>query len=224
MAFIGMRHVVGCEFDSHTEGSEPTYKSGAGFDVGKAITGNLTISRNDNPLRADDGIAEDDNGITGIDLELGLDDLLEEIQDKLGLLKAVSAGTPAVTTYYESDASSKDVGVGYMRVRQKNNTITFQAIWIYKIKFSRNSESSQTKGESIEWQTPTISGHCVGLNVDDDDDRKYRKIRNFDTESAAAAYLDGLANISRTRSANPPGRGELPPGLFPVNRREERKS
>ena len=84
-----------------------------------------------------------------------------------------------------------------MRVRQKNNTITFQAIWIYKIKFSRNNESSQTKGESIEWQTPTISGHCVGLNVDNDDDRKYRKIRNFDTESAAAAYLDGLANISR---------------------------
>jgi len=200
MAFIGMRHVVGCELDSHTAGSEPSYKTGAGFDIGKAITGNLTINRNDNPLRADDGIAEDDNGIIGMDLELGLDDILEDVQDKMGMIKKVDTlvDSTTVTTYYDTSASSKDIGVGYMRVRRKNGATVYQAIWIYKTKFAKNSENAQTKGESIEWQTPTINGRCVGLDVDGSGDQTFRKIRNFATEDAAGAWLDSQANISRT--------------------------
>lgn len=197
MAFIGMRHVVAAEFDSHTAGSAPTYKSG-GWDVGKAINGNLTINRNENPLRADDTIAEDDNGIIGMDLELGLDDILEEIQAKMGLLKEVTAGSPSVTTYYDTSATSKDVGVGYMRVRRKNGTTKYQTVWIYKTKFSVNSENSQTKGESIEWQTPTINGRCVGLDTDGSGDLTFREKRIFSSASDAASYLDSKANITRT--------------------------
>lgn len=197
MAFIGMRHVVAAEFDSHTAGSAPTYKSG-GWDVGKAINGNLTINRNDNPLRADDTIAEDDNGVIGMDLELGLDDILEDIQAKMGLLKEVTAGSPSVTTYYDTSATSKDVGVGYMRVRRKNGATKYQTVWIYKTKFSVNSENSQTKGESIEWQTPTINGRCVGLDIDGSGELTFREKRIFDSASDAASYLDSKANITRT--------------------------
>jgi hypothetical protein len=71
MAFIGMRHVVVAKVATHSAGSEPTYS--AGMVAGKAITGNLTINRNNNPLYADDVIAEDDNGITSMELELGLE-------------------------------------------------------------------------------------------------------------------------------------------------------
>ena len=197
MAFIGMRHVVAAEFDSHTAGSAPTYKS-TGWDVGKAINANLTITRNNNPLYADDEIAEDDNGITGMTVELGLDDITEDVQDKMGLLKAVTAGSPSVTTYYETSAPAKDIGVGYMRVRRKNGTTKYQTVWIYKTKFSINNESSQTKGENIEWQTPTIDGKCVGLDIDGSGEVTFREKRVFDTESAAATYLDGKANITRT--------------------------
>ena len=198
MAFIGMRHVVGCELDSHTDGSEPTYKSGKGFDIGMAITGNLTITRNDNPLRADDTIAEDDNGISAMELELGVDDLLEETLAKMGIMKEVSTGSPSVTTYYDTSAPSKDIGVGYMRVRRKAGSTVYQAIWIYKSKFSKNAENAQTKGETIEWQTPTVNGRCVGLDIDGSGDLSYRKIQNFTSESAAGTWLDGLASITRT--------------------------
>ena len=85
MAFIGMRHVVAAPVSAHTPGAEPTY--GTGFDVGMAITGNLTINRNNNPLYADDVIAEDDNGITGMELELGVDDLTDEIEANMARLK-----------------------------------------------------------------------------------------------------------------------------------------
>lgn len=194
MAFIGMRHVVVAKLTSYTAGSEPTYSTG--MVAGKAITGNLTINRNDNPLYADDVIAEDDNGITGMDLELGLDDLDEDTQDYIGLLKKVTAGTPSVTTYYENSAAAHVVGVGYMRVRRKNGATTFQGVWIYKTLFSKNSENSQTKGETIEWQTPTVNGRCMGLSVDSTGEATFRKIRNFDTEEDAEDWLNGLAGIS----------------------------
>lgn len=196
MAFIGMRHVVMAKIASHTPGTEPTYS--AGKVAGKAITGNLTINRNDNPLYADDVIAEDDNGITSMELELGVDDLDEETQAYIGLLEEVETGTgtTAVTTYYENAAAANDVGVGYMRVRRKAGVTTFQGIWIYKTLFSKNAENSQTKGESIEWQTPTLNGRCMGLNVDGGNEPTFRKIRNFTTEAAAEEWLDGLAEIS----------------------------
>lgn len=200
MAFIGMRHVVAAKIASHTAGSEPTYS--AGKVIGKAITGNLTINRNANPLYADDVIAEDDNGITSMELELGLDDLLEDVQAYMGLLteKTTGSGTSAVTTYYESAKAANDVGLGYIRVRRKNGVTTYQAVWIYKALFSKNAENSQTKGETIEWQTPTVIGRCMGLVVESDDGEPiFRKIQNFDTEAAAEAFLDDLAEIT------PPG-------------------
>ena len=200
MAFIGMRHVVGAVFESHTPGSEPTYESGSGFDVGGAISGNLTINRNTNDLFYDDHLGESDNGISSMELELGLDDLLEEIQAKMGLLKAVStgSGTSAVTTYYETSGASKPIGLGYIRVRRKNGATKYQALWIYKTTFSQNAENAQTKGETIEWQTPTINGKCAGLDTDSSGDYNFRKRQIFDSAAAAEAWLDGLAGITRT--------------------------
>lgn len=195
MAFIGMRHVVIARVASHTPGSEPTYS--AGMVAGKAITGNLTINRNNNPLYADDVIAEDDNGITSMELELGLDDLLEDVQEYMGLLekKTTGTGSDAVDTYFDTDDSASDVGVGYIRVRRKNGVTKFQALWIFSALFSIESENSQTKGETIEWNTPTANGRCKGLDVDGSGKRKFRKRRLFDTESDAVEFLDGIAQL-----------------------------
>ena len=197
MAFIGMRHVVAAPVSAHTPGAEPTY--GTGFDVGMAITGNLTINRNNNPLYADDVIAEDDNGITGMELELGVDDLTDEVEANMGIAEKVTtgSGTSEVTTYYDSDKPSKDLGIGYLRVRRKNGVTSYQGIWIYKSKFSKNAENAQTKGESIEWQTPTVNGRCSGLSVDSSGTLKFRKRRTFETEADCNTWLDGLAGITR---------------------------
>lgn len=195
MAMIGMRHVVVVELDSHTAGAEPTYKQ-TGKVAGKAITGNLTLTHNDNPLYADDAIAEEDNGLNEMSLELGLDDLSEDVQDYIGILKKVTAGTPAVTTYYQNSKAAKAMGVGYIRVRRKGGTTTYQAVIIYKVMFRIENESTTTKGQSIEWQTPTVTGRCMGLDIDSSGEVTYRKIQNFETYSDAESYLNTFASIS----------------------------
>ena len=198
MAFIGMRHVVAAPVSAHTAGAEPTY--GTGFDVGMAITGNLTITRNNNPLYADDVIAEDDNGITAMELEIGVDDLSDETEAKMGLVKEVTTGTgsSATTVYYDTDEPSDDIGIGYARVRRKGGVTTFQGVWVYKAKFSKNAENSQTKGESIEWQTPTVNGRCAGISVSSTGELTFRKKQNFSDEEDCYDWLDGLAGITRT--------------------------
>lgn len=198
MAIIGMRHVVAAEIDTYTAGAEPTYKTG--FDVGMAITGNLTINRNSNPLYADDTIAEDDNSITSMELELGIDDLDNDAQVGLGLVeeKTTGTGTSAVTVYYDTDEPTKNVGVGYMRVRRKRGVDVFQAVWTFSTRFGMSSENTQTKGENVEWQTPTINGRFVGLDVDGTGIYKFRKRQDFTTAAAAAAWLDSQAGITRT--------------------------
>lgn len=196
MAYIGMRHVVAAKITSHTDGSAPTY--GTGMVIGKAILGNLTINRGTNPLYADDAIAEDDNGITSADLELGMDDLLEDAQEYLGITKKVTTGegTSAVTKYLDTGNAANDVGVGYIRVRVKNGETKFQTVWNYSAKFGITAENSATKGEAIEWQTPTVTGRLKGLLVDSSGDITYREKRIFDGYSDAVAYLNSLANIT----------------------------
>lgn len=198
MAFIGMRHVVCAQVDEHTAGSEPTYTSD-GMDVGRAISANLTINRNSNPLYADDVLAEDDNGITSMELELAVDDITDDVKAYMGIVKAVTTGTgTTVTTYYDTSDSSNPCGLGYIRVRRKSDVTTYQAVWIYKAMFTVNSEASQTKAESVEWQTTTINARCAGLAITGTGEMTFRAVQNFTTESAAAAWLDAKAGITRT--------------------------
>lgn len=195
MAFIGLRYPVCAQVATHTEGSEPTYS--AGKVIGKAIQANLTITRNDNPLYADDTIAEDDNGITGMSLELGLDDITEEVQVyMLGTVKETTGTTASVDTYLDSDASAPPVGVGYIRVRRKGGVTSYQGVWIYKATFGYTDESAQTKGESIEWQTPTVTGRCVGISRTSTGRLDFRARQIFSTEADAMAWLNAKAGIT----------------------------
>lgn len=193
MAFIGMRHVVAAPITTETAGSALVY--GTGMVIGKAIQGNVTWDKNDNPLYADDAIAETDNGITGGSIELGLDDLLDDARVLLLGDTAVTVSS-SVTEYEQTDDSAPNVGVGYMRVRRKNGSTTYQAVWIHKAQFAEESENAQTKGENIEWQTPTVNGKIMGVVNDSSGKTKYRRRANFTTEADAAAWLDAKANIS----------------------------
>ena len=123
MAFIGMRHVVAAKVATETPGQALTYD--AGMVVGKAIQGNLTWNRNDNPLYADDAIAENDNGVTGGSIELGTDDLLDAVRAYLlgDEVVTVGSGTSKTTEYETTDEPAPYVGFGYVRVRIKNGRI-----------------------------------------------------------------------------------------------------
>lgn len=193
MAYIGMQHVVGATITTETEGSPIVY--GTGMVLGKAISGNITWERSDNPLRADDGIAENDNGITGGELELGVDDLTDEAKAYV-LGETKKDGTQGAPDVYETtDAAAPYMGVGYVRVRRKAGVTKYEALWILKTQFGIQNEEAQTKGETIEWQTPTLNGLIFGVQNDATLVTKYREHATFTTLAEAVAWLDAKANI-----------------------------
>ena len=198
MAFIGMRHVVAATIATETPGAALTYD--AGMVVGKAIQGNLTWNRNDNPLYADDADAENDNGATGGSIELVTDDLLDAVRAYLLGDEAISVGTgTSATTEYEStDEPAPYVGFGYMRVRVKNGVTSYQAVWYHKAQFGETNENAQTKGQTIEWQTPTLTGRIMGVNDNAAGKIRFRRRATFDNAADATAWLDAKAGITTT--------------------------
>lgn len=192
MAFIGMRHVVAATIAAHTDGSEPTYNEGV--VVGRAMTANLTINRANNPLRADDVDAEDDNGITGMQIQVGVDDVSEDVQAYLGLLEEVNE--QGSTYYLETAAAAKYAGWGYMRVRRYKGVTSYQGIWVYKSLFGIGTENVETKQETINWQTPVLEGKAEALQTRGTGEPVFRKKANFQTAAACIAWLNGLANIA----------------------------
>ena len=166
--------------------------------MGKAIQGNLTWNRNDNPLYADDAIAENDNGATGGRIELGTDDLLDAVRAYLlgDEVVTVGSGTSETTEYETTDEPAPYVGFGYVRVRIKNGVTSYQAVWYHKAQFGETTENAQTKGENIEWQTPTITGRIMGVQNDASLAINFRRRANFDTEAAAKTWLNTKAGIS----------------------------
>lgn len=193
MARIGMKYVVAAPITQENSGSAITY--GAGVVVGRATQGNLTWNRNTNPLYGDDIIAENDNGITGYSLEIGVTEMLETVE--AAILGYVADATD--TTLYEiTDASAPYVGIGYIQVLRRFGQDLYKAVWYHKAQFGINQEQTQTKQEQIQWQTPVMTGTGMGVYNDATGRAKYRQQKVFTGatgEAQAKAWLDGLANI-----------------------------
>lgn len=192
MAFIGLRYPVYAPITAETSGSAITY--GTGKVIGHAIQANLTFNRANNPLYGDDVEIENDNSLTGMEISLGVDDLLDDVRSVL--LGEVQAGTQQQAVYREVADSSPYVGFGYIRVRRKNGATKFQACWMHKVIFGMESEDTQTKGENIEWQTPTLTGRAMAVYLDNSGKAAFRDRATFDTEADAKAWINGKAGIS----------------------------
>lgn len=191
MAVVGMRHPVASQIATETEGSAITY--GTGFVIAKAIRANITYNRNDNPLYADDTIAENDTGITSVDIELEIDKLTDDTRVKLLGDTETTENTAKIIE--QTDASAPYVGFGYMRVLIEAGVKKYQGVWFHKAQFSEPSEETSTKAESIEWGTPTLNAQCMGVRIDNTGAIKYSKRQMFETASACIAWLDDLAGI-----------------------------
>ena len=168
MANIGLRYAVFSRVQSHTEGNAITY--GTGREVGMMISANVAITRNSSKLYANDVVAEEDNSISEAQITINTDDLtLDNEQYMLGTLKT---GEGDSAHYEDTDDASPLGGFGYVRVRSKTNqetgvtTKSYIATWWYKVRARIEAESAQTKGQNLEWGTPTMILRAMGAYID----------------------------------------------------------
>jgi phi13 family phage major tail protein len=193
MAKVGMRHLVYAKVATETPGTSITYTGGA--DMAPARRGNVTFDRPDNPLYGDDVMQDNDNGITGVTVEVETTDLAAGVEaDLLGYV----ADTTDSTLYSVTDAAAPYVGFGYVQVLRRRGTMAYRAVWFPKVQFGMDSEETNTKENNIEWGTPVITGKGFGVYLDATGAATFRLQKECATLAAAQSFLDTKAGISRT--------------------------
>lgn len=199
MAHIGMKYPVAAPWME-----DNTY--GAGFVIGKAMNFTGTPNKNDVTLYADDGAAETDLSIRDWGTSLGVDDATLKVQAELlghGYVAAKEAGEGQEAAPESMEIGTDDVapffGTGFYKRRRKNNITSFTVIWLYKVQYSEPTENAETKGESVNFQTPTIEGKAFPVEVTGANNEKKMSIGKkllFKTEAEAVAWLNKQANIT----------------------------
>ena len=197
MAIVGVCKPYYAKYSN--SGSAVTY-SGGGV-MGKAVELSAEIEASDNNnLYADNAIAESEKTFSSGTLGLTTDDLEQAAsKDILGLKEESITGIAGVTDtsvkelIYDDDQVTPYLGVGIIIKKIKNGVTKWRAIVFTKVQFAVPSDSATTQGETIEWQTPEISGTIMR---DDTEKHAWKKEATFTSEAQAEAYIKARLNIT----------------------------
>ena len=188
-ASIGMLYPVFAPLNTHTDGSMPTY--GTGRVIQEARGASVTYEYNDNPLYGDNRIVDQDNGMTGLQIEFestGLNDV-----DRQKLFGEDTWGTSG---QWVSDNETPYGGFAYIRRMRDAGVRKYEAWLTLKIKFTETRQETRTQeGNQITWGTPTITGRGASLDVDGSGKLRYQLHQSFESISAAKTWINTLLNV-----------------------------
>ena len=167
--------------------------------MGKAISADFSPSTpDDNPLYANNGVAENDSsGASGGTLKTTLDRLtMEAAADLFGLevtevvFKVGEETVKGKSLDYTGMEQSAPVGVAYIRENQEDNVRSHEVVYYRRAVYSMPNEKAQTKGEKIEWQTPELEASVSGM--EGDGTKPWYRSVVFPTQAAPPAFLTQL--------------------------------
>lgn len=180
-------------------GGVVSYSDGA--VMGKATEANISIeTTEDNNLYGDNGLAETDRRFTNGTLTLSTTDLSQEVSKAiLGLTEQAITGIDGVTDtsvkelVYDDAQVTPYLGVGFIIKKKVNGAYKWRGVVLPKVMFSVPEDAATTQGESIEWQTPELTGTIMR---DDSATHVWKKEATFTTEAQAEAYIKARLGIA----------------------------
>lgn len=180
-------------------GGVVSYSDGA--VMGKATEANISIeTTEDNNLYGDNGLAETDRRFANGTLTLSTTDLSQEVSKAiLGLTEQAITGVDGVTDtsvkelVYDDTQVTPYLGVGFIIKKKVNGAYKWRGVVLPKIMFSVPEDAATTQGESIEWQTPELTGTIMR---DDSATHVWKKEATFTTEAQAEAYIKARLGIA----------------------------
>lgn len=182
MANIGLTNIW---FSPLTEAADGTALYAGAKQLGKAVSCSTSITNNEAKLYGDDTLAESDTSFSNGTITLGVTDDDDEVFAEL-LGHTVTEDGEVIKA--ASDAAPY-VGVGRIVTKMVNGAYKYKVEFLYKVKFSEPSKDENTKGESLEFATPSIEGTIAAL---DDEKNNWNKSKTFNTKSDALTYLKNL--------------------------------
>lgn len=173
----------------------PTYSGGG--TIGKYTEFSLELDDAEaNILYADNGPAESDNQFTGGTANVTTDDLRPEPMMAVLGLKAeqIDDAEGAQWIVFDDDQAIPYIGLGGVVKKKVNNTTMWQAFILTKVQFANPGLDAVTQGETIEWQTPSLS--ATVMRDDGPKHRWFMLSTFFQTEADAEAAIKAYLNIT----------------------------
>lgn len=157
MATIGLDKLFYSKITEDAEGNE-TYATPV--SLAKAMTAELSIELAEATLYADDGASEVVKEFQSGTLTLGVDDIGVSVAEDLTGAK-IDSNKVLIST---GEDGGCPVAVGF---RAKKANGKYRYFWLYRVKFGIPATNLTTKGESIEFSTPSIEGTVMRRNKAD---------------------------------------------------------
>lgn len=179
MANVGLSNIW---WSPLTEGADGTPTYAGARTMGKAVSCSTSISNNSANLYGDDMIAESDTSYASGTITIGVTDDDDTIFAPL-LGHTLTDGE----IIKKSEDNAPYIGCGRIIMKMVNGAYKYKVEFLPKVKFSEPSQDNTTKGESIEFSTPSIEGTILTLK-----DGTWNRSKTFDTKSEALLYLKGL--------------------------------
>ena len=154
MATIGLDKLY---YAKITEGDNGNETYGTPTQLAKAMTAELSVELAEATLYADDGAAEVVKEFQSGTLTLGIDDIGVQVAQDLTGAK-IDDNKVLISA---SEDGGEPVAIGF---RAKKSNGKYRYFWLYKVKFGIPATNLTTKGESIEFSTPTIEGTVLRRN------------------------------------------------------------
>jgi phi13 family phage major tail protein len=187
MASIGLTNIW---YGFLTEAADGTPSYSNGQKMGKAVSANASITNNSAMLYGDDALAESDTSFANGTITLGLTDDDDTIFAPL-LGHTIEDGEVVKTAV----DTAPYVGVGRILTKLVNGVRKYKVNFLYKVKFSEPSNEENTKGETVEFSTPSIEGIISTLS---DNKGTWGKSKTFTDLEDAISYLKDLLGITES--------------------------
>lgn len=165
-----------------------------GFTCGKAISLDVNPQYAEGSLYGDDGKAEYDKEFKYAEVTLNTTTLPVQAHNILFGHEVKQDGDGMVNVKFRTTDTPNYVGFGIYVKEKVDGVKKYVAMWMYKVKFTEGQESFKTKGDNIEYQTPSISGQAIGIS-----DNSWKETRIFDTEKEAQEWIDEMAGILQNK-------------------------
>lgn len=176
MARIGLKNFKYSELDENEKVKEPK-------SLGKAIDCKVSLELNSAELYADDGLAESDYTFNKGTVTITVDDDDDTI---LAPLLGHEVSEDGEVIRKDTDIAPY-IAFGRILTKIVNGVYKYKVEFLSKVKFKDTMPDEKTKGESIEFTTPSIEGSVMKKA-----DGEWSKAKTFTTYEEASEYLDSL--------------------------------
>lgn len=195
MAIKGLSKFIIGKYNYTGKGNKPTYSECS--TAAKMAEYSLTINQSeDNTLYLDNMDAEHDKGtFQNGELSLTTGGLTQDASKTILGISTIEhtydTDKKVTEGVYDDKRAAPYLGVGVIEMHQYDGVTTYRAVFLPKVFFNVPEQAAVTRGESIEWQTSTVTGTVMRSElVDDEYEHPWMIDAWLPTEAEAVLYLE----------------------------------